>query len=149
MLTSTVPVRIEWGACDAAGITFYPNYFRWFDSAAWQLFGKAGFDAGVLMRTQGVFLPIVDAHARFHRPGWLGDELVIESRVGEWRERFFRVEHVVRGAGGPVLEGEELRCWAIVHPQDARRMKALAIPPSFREALGGGARAAHGSGSVK
>lgn len=149
MLTSTYPVRIEWGACDAAGITFYPNYFRWFDAAAWHLFEKAGFDAGVLLRTQGVMLPIVDVHARFRRPGWLGDELLIDSRVSEWSERFFRVSHVVHGAGGAILEGEELRCWAVVDPRDGRRIRALAIPTSFREAIEAGAPAAQGSGSVK
>ena len=60
-------VRIEWGDCDAAGITFYPNYFRWFDAAAWRLFGQAGFDAATLMASRGVFLPIVEAGARFQR----------------------------------------------------------------------------------
>ncbi|OIP09816.1 MAG: hypothetical protein AUK49_06400 [Betaproteobacteria bacterium CG2_30_68_42] len=135
-------VRIEWGDCDAAGITFYPNYFRWFDAAAWRLFGQAGFDAATLMASRGVFLPIVEAGARFHRPGWLGDELVIESRVAEWRDRFFRVSHAVRRGDALVLEGFELRCWAMRDPEDARRMKAQPVPADFRAALEAGEPAA-------
>lgn len=138
MLKSYYPISIEWGACDAAAITFYPNYFRWFDAASWRLFEKAGFFSGSLMREQGVYLPIVDAQARFHRPGWLGDELVLESYVSEWRERFFRVAHVARRGEQMVLEGAELRFWGTAHPKDPRRMQALPIPAMFRRALEAG-----------
>jgi 4-hydroxybenzoyl-CoA thioesterase len=137
MLTVEYPIRLEWGACDAAGITFYPNYFRWFDAAAWRLFETAGFFAGALMHERGVFLPIVDARARFHRPGWLEDDLVLESAITEWRDRFFLVRHLIRRAETLILEGSELRCWAVRHPGDPRRMLALPIPPEFRLAFGG------------
>jgi acyl-CoA thioesterase FadM len=29
-----IVLPVEWGDTDAAGIVFYPNYYRWFDRAA-------------------------------------------------------------------------------------------------------------------
>lgn len=122
-----MPIRIEWGKCDAAGITFYPNYFAWFDAATWRMFESAGVSPYEL-HAKGVNIPIADAHARFNRPGWLGDHAVLESHVAEWRERFFLVRHRVLCDGELLLEGEELRAWVVAHPEDPRRFKAAPIP---------------------
>ncbi len=130
-------VRIEWGDCDAAAITFYPNYFAWFDAASWHLFETTGTTSRALMNEQRVFVPLVEAQAKFKRPGHLGEELVIESWVDEWREKMFRVRHVVRRGDDVLLEGTELRCWATPHPEDASRLQALPIPAQFRAALEG------------
>lgn len=127
--------RIEWGDCDAAAITFYPNYFAWFDAASWHLFESAGYTSRALMKEQGVFIPLVEAQAKFRRPGFLGNDLIIESHVEEWRDKLFRVAHLVRRGEDVLLEGSELRCWAMPHPDDAARFKALPIPPAFRAAL--------------
>ncbi len=135
MLKSQYPVRIEWGDCDAAAITFYPNYFAWFDASSWHLFELAGFRAGPLMKEQGVYMPLVEAEAKFKRPGFLGDELTVESFVEEWRDKVFRVRHIVRRGEEVLLEGTELRCWAQPHPEDALRFTALPIPAEFRAAL--------------
>jgi 4-hydroxybenzoyl-CoA thioesterase len=135
VLENDYQVRIKWGDCDAAAITFYPNYFRWFDEATWQLFNRAGFTSEGLMRDHGVFIPLVDAQARFHRPGHLGDDILIHSHVAEWHDKLFAVRHTVHCGDHLVLEGTELRCWAVRHPEDARRFRALPIPPEVRAAF--------------
>lgn len=135
MRTSRYPIRIEWGDCDAAAITFYPNYFAWFDAATWRLFDAAGYGPAHLMHEHGIYLPLVDARAQFRRPGCLGDELVLESHVAEWRDRFFLVGHVARRGEDIVLEGSELRCWAQRHPDDRRRFRGVPIPPDVRRAF--------------
>lgn len=129
-----MPVRIEWGKCDAAGITFYPNYFAWFDAATWRMFEEAGISPYEL-HSQGINIPIADARAHFSRPGLLGDHVVVESHVAEWRDRFFLVRHRVLRDGELLLEGEELRAWVISHPEDSRRFKAIALPAEVITAL--------------
>lgn len=129
-----MPIRIEWGKCDAAGITFYPNYFSWFDAATWCMFDEAGIDAYKLHR-DGTFIPIADAHAKFMVPGNLGDHAVIESHVAEWRERFFLVKHRALRGEDVLLEGEELRAWVVKHPDDPRRFKTVPIPDHVIKAL--------------
>jgi 4-hydroxybenzoyl-CoA thioesterase len=137
MATSHYAIHIGWGDCDAAGISFYPNYFAWFDAATWQIFGSAGYGAALLMNQHGIYLPLVEAHARFRRPGFLGDDLMLDSHVAEWRDRFFLVRHVARRGDELVLEGSELRCWAQRHPDDPRRFRGVPIPLEVRRALEG------------
>jgi 4-hydroxybenzoyl-CoA thioesterase len=134
-LVHRMPIRIEWGKCDPAAITFYPNYFAWFDAGTWQMFEAAGCAPQRLLEERGIYLPLVDAHARFHRPGHLGDDLIMESQVVEWRDRFFLVRHRALRGEELILEGEELRAWAERHPEDERRFKAVAIPDEIRNAF--------------
>ncbi len=131
----TLKIRIEWGDCDPAAITFYPNYFRWFDQGTWRLFEAAGFYPGDLIRERGVYIPLVDASAQFMRPGHMGDDLLLESQVVEWREKMFLVKHVVRRGEEVLLEGQELRAWVVKHPDDPRRFQTLPIPIEIRAAL--------------
>jgi 4-hydroxybenzoyl-CoA thioesterase len=134
-LTNRMPFRIDWGKCDPAGITFYPNYFAWFDASTWQLFELAGFAPKDLIAKDGIYIPIVDAHGHFVRPGNLGDDLVMESHVAEWRERFFTVKHRALLGGELILEGEEMRAWVIKRPEDPRRFSTLVIPDEVKQAF--------------
>lgn len=134
-MKNTMAIRIEWGDCDAAAITFYPNYFRWFDKGTWRLFEAAGFYPGTLIRERGVHIPLVEAGAKFRRPGHMGDDLLLESEVTEWREKTFVVRHVVRCGEEMLLEGSELRAWVVKHPDDPRRFQPQAIPMEVRAAL--------------
>jgi 4-hydroxybenzoyl-CoA thioesterase len=138
VLKNTIDLRINWGDFDPAAVSFYPNYFRWFDEGTWRLFEAAGHYPGDLIRDHGVYLPLVDARARFKRPGHMGDDLVQESFVAEWHDRMFLVKHVVRRDGEVLLEGSELRAWAVKHPDDPRRFQTLPIPADVRSALGEG-----------
>ena len=81
MLKNTLPIRIEWGDCDPATITFYPNSFRWFDQGTWRLFEVAGFYPGDLIRERGVHIPLVEAGAKFRRPGHMGDDRVTAQNL--------------------------------------------------------------------
>jgi acyl-CoA thioesterase FadM len=65
------------------------------------------------------------------------DELDIETRVVEWREKFFRLEHTVRKAGQVALVGSELRFMGIADPEDPAKLRAAVIPQEFRDALAG------------
>jgi len=40
MRSNTIHYKIQWGDTDAAGIVFYPDYFRWFDLATHEFFGN-------------------------------------------------------------------------------------------------------------
>ena len=82
-----------------------------------------------------MYIPLVDASAQFMRPGHMGDDLLLESQVVEWREKMFLVKHVVRRGEEVLLEGQELRAWVVKHPDDPRRFQTLPIPEDLRLAL--------------
>ena len=95
MLIYTRNARIEWGDCDPAGIVFFPRYFAMFDSCTTALFSQAlGMSKYQFTRHyefQGY--PMVDTRARFLKPTKFGDDVVIETKVVEFRRSSFDVQH--------------------------------------------------------
>ncbi len=129
-------LTVQWGDCDPADIVFFPRYYAWFDQAAHDLFSRVGLSHGEMTRRFGVVgMPIVEARATFLRPSKYGDELEIVSSVREWRRKSLVLEHRILKAGVLAVEGQVARVWAIRHPQDANRLKAVDIPDEVRAAL--------------
>lgn len=134
MLVSRRTIRIEFGDCDPAGIVWYPRYFGFFDGATAGLFEKAGWLKRDLLREfDAVGFPMVDTRAKFHIPSHYGEDIVIESRVTEWRRSSFDVEHKVfkPGAGGDevlAIEGWETRVWVGRHPEKPGAIKSKPVP---------------------
>lgn len=131
------PVRldmvVDFADCDPARIVFYPRYFNWFDHATERMFRERGLpwpELWAQYRLAG--FPIVDANAKFHGPSRFGDRITLESWIGEWRSKLFLVQHRVINRGEVVVEGHELRVWALRDPNDAEGMKAGVIPEEIR-----------------
>ena len=61
-----------WSDSDPAGIVFYPNYFRFIEEAEEELFRAAGFDRFTLLQQNKVWMPRVEAFAKFVGPIKLG-----------------------------------------------------------------------------
>jgi 4-hydroxybenzoyl-CoA thioesterase len=130
-LVSRKELTVEWGDCDPAEITFYPNYFRWFDVGAHQLFRMAGIDWKEMAARYGVIgAPLIHAEASFRRPTRYGDTIVVESRVSEWSTKVFKVAHSVSQGGEVAVEGVETRGW-IVRDEDGR-LRTSPIPDHVR-----------------
>ncbi len=135
MSVTTYRVTVQWGDCDPAGIVYYPNFFNYFDQASWNLFAQVGMTLSAMQARGAIGIPLVDAQASFKVPCRFGDGLEIESWVSEWKERTFKVRHVVRKDGREHLHGYELRTWGLRHPDDPLRLKAAPVPDDVRQAL--------------
>jgi 4-hydroxybenzoyl-CoA thioesterase len=130
MLTYTRHATIEWGDCDPAGIVYFPRYFAMFDACTTALFSKA------LGMTKYQFTrhyhfagyPMVDTRARFLKPTRYGDEVVIETKVAEFRRSSFDVQHRLLHNGELCVECFDTRVWAARDPNDPDKIKAKAIP---------------------
>ena len=128
MLKTQYRFTVEWGDCDPADIVFSPNYLKWMDTSTRYLFRAAGLEIMKLfVDLDMVGLPIVDAHANFKIASTVGDELVVESWVEEWRGKTFLVRHNILKQGALAVEGHELRIWGIRHPE-TRALKAGVVP---------------------
>ena len=133
MFVNRRTVRIEWGDCDPAGIVFYPRYFAFFDASTHALFAAAGFPKPEMIRDYDIVgTPMVDTRARFLIPSAFGDEIVIETRIAEFRRSSFDIEHKVFK---PFPDGEKLaieawetRVWTGRDPADPSKLKSRPIP---------------------
>ncbi|MBA3581371.1 MAG: acyl-CoA thioesterase [Gammaproteobacteria bacterium] len=122
----------EWGECDNAGILFYPNYFRWFDRAAWAYFAAIDLPIPQAMQQYNtVGIPLVDVNAKFRAPCRYCEPLTIETRLTSWRERTFELQHRVINQGVVAVEGTETRFWGINDPVNVGKLVALPLPEAF------------------
>lgn len=121
---------VEFGDCDPAQIVFYPNYFRWMDSASRRYFLAAGVPSWPVLeaKTGIIGIPLVDASARFVRSATYGDRITVETTIVQWRTKTFVMSHMLRRGGDLLVEGEEIRIFARRHPDDPKRIQAV-LPP--------------------
>jgi 4-hydroxybenzoyl-CoA thioesterase len=132
-LTIREALRVEWGDCDPLGIMFYPNCFRWFDTATHHLFDAAGLPMSGLEKGFGIVgCPLVDAGASFKTPlPWM-TPIEVETSVAEWRNKSFVMRHLVWKGTELAIEGREIRVCVARHPDDPTRLRGIEIPAALK-----------------
>lgn len=130
MLIYTRNSRIEWGDCDPAGIVFFPRYFAMFDSCTTGLFSKAlAMTKYQFTRKYGIQgYPMVDTRARFLKATKFGDDVVIETKVTEFRRSSFDVQHRLTLDGELCVECFDVRVWAERDPANPEKIRSKPIP---------------------
>jgi 4-hydroxybenzoyl-CoA thioesterase len=73
--------------------------------------------------------PMVDTKARFLKPTKFGDDVVIETKVVEFRRSSFDVQHRITLDGELCVECFDTRVWAARDPSDPEKIKSKPIPP--------------------
>jgi len=80
--------------------------------------------------------PLVEVSMRFMRPATYGEEIAVESWIDEWRGKSFVMKHVIRRGDDVLVEGTEIRVFARRHPDDPKRIQAVAPPEDVLRRLG-------------
>jgi YbgC/YbaW family acyl-CoA thioester hydrolase len=136
MLSRSYTHRIGWGDCDAVGIVYYPNFYRWFDIGTHELLRLAGFPV-LFNRSSGHDTPLVETGCTYLKPGYYDDVIEIASEMAFVKEKVFRVNHRCTHDGVLLCEGFEVRAYANVSTPGS--FKAVPMPPEMRAALEGAA----------
>ena len=128
-------IQVEFGDCDPAGIVFFPNFFRWYDASSRHFFTHCGIAPWrETEKTSGIIgTPVVDIQSRFVRPATYGDVLEVHTSIVEWTEKSFTMLHQIKCRGELLTEGRDTRVFAIRHPDDPARIKAITIPADIKE----------------
>jgi acyl-CoA thioester hydrolase len=135
MSRNSLQYSVQWGDTDAAGIVFYPNYFRWFDHAALEFLRSIGWPLEVLRAQFQIVVPIIEASCRFQKPLHYHDLLTIETVVTEVRTRSFRLEHRVSRGEEITGMGYEVRGMARVPAEGEGMLELVVIPEDVRACL--------------
>jgi len=122
--------RVRYGETDCMGVTYYANYFAWFEAARTEYFRAIGF-AYAEFEKQGILLPVADAHCRYLAPCSYDDLITIRTVVSQIRQSSLRFEyHVLKaGCSKPIATGYT------VHVFSNREFKPLRIPKDLRSKL--------------
>ena len=135
MSSSSLQYYVQWGDTDAAGIVFYPNYFRWFDHAALEFLRTLGWPLEILKTQFQVVAPIIEAGCRFQKPVRYHDLLTIQTTATEVRTRSFRLEHQVTRGSEIVGMGYEVRGLVRLPGDDDGNLELVPLPEAVRLAL--------------
>jgi len=86
--------RVRYGDTDMMGISYYANYLVWFEAARTEYFRCLGLPYTECEK-QGVYLPVVEAQARYMGPSTYDDLLTVRTSVSEIRMSTIRFEYHV------------------------------------------------------
>lgn len=124
---------IEWGECDAAGIVFYPNYFRWMDATFHLLSRECGFDQNRLPAEYGLLAtPLIEAKCQFRAPAHYYQPLDISARIEGLTRTSVTLVYAFAVDGAAVAEGREVRAFVSGTPSALQKAE---IPAAIRAAL--------------
>ncbi|KKB36645.1 acyl-CoA thioesterase [Bacillus thermotolerans] len=124
--------RVNFGDTDAAGIVYYPNYFKWFDIAGHQFFRSIGLAPASLMKEQNIILPLLDVRCTFERPLYYDDVITIRTTAAEVNNKTIKLIHEVYRGDVRTGHGYELRGWV---KEEEGSISAVPIPDEVRAIL--------------
>ena len=78
MPSSSSHVRVRYAETDKMGVVYYANYFVWFEVARADLLRSLGWSYRE-MESEGVLLPVIEAHCEYHRGARYDDELDVKA----------------------------------------------------------------------
>lgn len=124
--------KIAWGDTDAAGIVFYPNFYKWMDQATHEFFASIGYASSRLFNEEKIANPILEAHCEFKSPLFFEDVIRIVSSVEFIKSKVFKIVHSFYRDETLIAEGYELRAWTDF---SGEKPKAVVIPEAVRLAM--------------
>jgi 4-hydroxybenzoyl-CoA thioesterase len=130
-MKNVYPFKVVWGDTDAAGIVFYPNFYRWMDQASHELLRAAGFPIAKL-QDENIITPLLEAFCQFKSPLMYDDEVAVHSEVAEVHNKVFKIKHTFKKGDVIVAEGHEIRAWTSVAEE---RPKAVPVPENVKSVL--------------
>ena len=86
--------RVRYGDTDKMGISYYANYFVWFEAARTEYFRALGLPYTECEK-KGYYLPVVETSARYYAPSTYDDLLTVRTSVSLLRKGSMRFEYQV------------------------------------------------------
>lgn len=123
-------IRVRYGETDQMGHAYYGNYFLWFEQGRGAWCRDRGFTYRDLEH-EGLFLPCVEAQAKYKGEVLYDDWITVRTKVAEVRRASIRFEYEVLNerTGKVTTEGYT---W---HVTMGTERKAVSIPEHFLEKI--------------
>ena len=103
--------RANYYETDRMGIVHHSNHIRYFEEARLFFMHNIGCDAAE-MEKAGIFIPNVDAYAKYEKPVRFYDEVKIEVRLVKFNGAVMRYEYVAALSSGEIAAtGHTTHCF--------------------------------------
>jgi acyl-CoA thioester hydrolase len=106
MIKHSTSIRVRYADTDQMRSVYYGKYFEYFEQARSDLLRSLGLPYTEI-ENQGIFLPVIEAHAQYKKSARYDDLLIVETIVKELPVARVRIEYkvVVEGGTEPIVEG--------------------------------------------
>ena len=74
----TINIRVRYAETDKMGVVYHANYFMWFEIGRCELLRAIGRSYRE-METDGIALPVIEAHCDYRSPARYDDELQVKT----------------------------------------------------------------------
>ncbi len=115
--------RVIYRDTDRMGVSYYANYFVWFEAARTEYFRALGLPYTECEK-KGIFLPVIEAHAKYIAASTYDDELIVRTSVSKFTPSTIRFEYVILNAANQKI----LTQGFTVHVFVDREMKPCRVP---------------------
>ena len=131
----TFPVRVYYEDTDAGGVVYYANYLKYIERARTEYLRQAGFEQRQLRDEHNRQFVVRSAELDYRIPAMLDDEIVVETRVLDYRRASLLFgQNVIRhttNAASQLLCAAKIKIACVT----ADTLKPVAIPQRMNEAL--------------
>lgn len=118
-----------WVDADPAGIVYFAHFFRFIEAAEENMFRTRDIDRQALLDRESIWLPRVEAFAKYARPIHTGTPIRIRLEASFKGQRTVRIDWKILAAGE---ETENAQGYMTVVCVDRKTFKARAFPDSVR-----------------
>ncbi len=94
MVKSLTKIRVRYADTDQMRVVYHGKYLEYFELGRSDLIRNLGLPYSQL-ESDGIFLPVVEAFAKYRRPAHYDELLVVESEVKEIPAASLRIEYRV------------------------------------------------------
>jgi len=120
-------VRVRYAETDQMGVVYYANYFVWMELGRTELCRSAGIRYKDMEMGDGIFLAVAEASCRYSCPARYDEEVVIRTRIAEFRTRTVRFEYEMRSGE----DGRKLAAGSTLHVFCGEDMRPLRLPEKY------------------
>lgn len=118
-----------WADVDAAGIVYFPHFFKFAEHAEEEMFRAGGMDLQAVLKSHQMWLPRVEAFSKFSRPIPLGGAIRVRLKPQLKGEKTIRYDFEIF----PDTSEEKLaEGYITVVCVDAGTFKSVRIPDAIR-----------------
>lgn len=129
-MRSETPIRVRYQETDRMGFAHHSAFLVWFEAGRSDLIRAAGRSYAEVEEC-GLFLPVVEAQARYHRPARYDELLRLRTRVQGWSRAQVRFDYELLRADDATL----LATGATRHAVLDERRRPSRIPDWLAEVL--------------
>lgn len=126
----TSEIRVEWGDVDAAGVVYFPHFFRYFSITETGFYRSLGWNMLDLEESLEIRLPRVNAGCQFMRPARFGDLLKISMEIESITTKAIKYLFEVQRQAEMIATG-----YLVVASVSITDFKAVPLPDKLRDLL--------------